>query len=150
MGTFARKFLSGLAFSVCLTGAANAADILPPIVEERVVSVAGGWYLRGDIGYDIQKTVEFSHTGVTAASGAFIDHSIDRSGSLGVGVGYEFNDWFRADVTAEFLSARVKKAEEARAEAEGSAVDDAVKLLADLVALGDEIGIPLTSRAPAP
>ena len=56
----------------------------------------------------------------------------------------------RADVTAEFLSARVKKAEEARAEAEGSAVDDAVKLLADLVALGDEIGIPLTSRAPAP
>ncbi|MBZ0216318.1 MAG: hypothetical protein K8F25_07195, partial [Fimbriimonadaceae bacterium] len=102
MGTFARKFLSGLAFSVCLTGAANSADILPPIVEERVVSVAGGWYLRGDIGYDIEKTAEFSHPGVTAANGAFIDHSIDRSGSLGVGVGYEFNDWFRADVTAEF------------------------------------------------
>lgn len=102
MGAFGKKLLSGLAVSACLTGAANAADYLPPIVEEPIPVVVGGWYLRGDIGIDVHKTATFSHSGVTAASGTFIDESIDRSGSVGIGVGYEFNDWFRADVTAEF------------------------------------------------
>jgi F-type H+-transporting ATPase subunit epsilon len=56
----------------------------------------------------------------------------------------------KSEVTSEFMGERVAKAEEARAAAEGTAVDAAVKLLADLVALGDEIGIPTTSRVPAP
>lgn len=56
----------------------------------------------------------------------------------------------RGEVSSEFLSERVAKAEAARDAAEGTAVDKATKLLADLVALGDEIGIPATSRAPAP
>lgn len=56
----------------------------------------------------------------------------------------------KADVTQEFLAERVARAEKAREAAEGSALDSATKLLADLVALGDEIGIPTTSRAPAP
>ena len=54
------------------------------------------------------------------------------------------------EVTSEFLSERVAKAEKARDEAEGDAVDGAAKLVSDLVAMGDEIGIPATSRAPAP
>ncbi len=99
MDTFGKKLLSGLVVSVGLTGAASAADILPPIVEQP--HAIGGFYLRGDIGYDIRKTASFSHTGVTAASGSFIDESIDNAGSVGVGVGYEFNDWFRADITGE-------------------------------------------------
>ena len=56
----------------------------------------------------------------------------------------------RGEVTSDFLSERIAKAEEARSAAEGTAVDAATKLLADLVALGDEIGLPTTSRAPAP
>ena len=98
MGNFGKKFLAGLAITVGMTAAASAADILPPIVEQRAV---GGWYLRGDIGYDIFKSATFSHASVSAASGSFIDESIDRTGSIGVGVGYEFNDWFRADITGE-------------------------------------------------
>ena len=104
-----KKLLSGLAFTICLTGTAGAADYLPPIIEQPVIEppvveyrAVGGWYLRGDIGYDIHKDASFSHTGTTAAGGAFIDESIDNAGSIGVGVGYEFNDWFRADLTGEF------------------------------------------------
>ncbi|MXQ08502.1 F0F1 ATP synthase subunit epsilon [Alphaproteobacteria bacterium GH1-50] len=54
------------------------------------------------------------------------------------------------EVTSEFLSERVAKAEKARDEAEGDAIDSAAKLVSDLVAMGDEIGIPASSRAPAP
>lgn len=56
----------------------------------------------------------------------------------------------RGEVTSEFLSERVAKAEAARDAAEGTAVDSAAKLLADMVALGDEIGIPVSAKAPAP
>ena len=45
------------------------------------------------------------------------------------------------EVTSEFLKERIAKAEEAKAAAEGTAVDAAAKVLADLVALGDEIGV---------
>ncbi len=104
MSIIGNKLLSGLAAAVLLTGAANAADYIPPIVEQPYIEppvVISGWYLRGDIGYDIYKDANFSHTGVTAAGGFFLDESIDRSGSIGIGVGYEFNDRFRADITGE-------------------------------------------------
>ena len=52
------------------------------------------------------------------------------------------------EVTADYLNERVAKAEKARGEAEGEAVDMAAKLVADLVAMGDELGIA-TSRASA-
>jgi len=98
MRTFGKKLLCGLATTVFLSGAANAADILPPVVEHKP---AGGWYLRGDIGYDFYKVGSFQQAGVTAASGSFISESIDRNGHIGVGAGYEFNNWFRADATFE-------------------------------------------------
>lgn len=54
------------------------------------------------------------------------------------------------EVTREFLQERIERAQKQRDAAEGSAVDEAAKLLADLVAMGDRIGIPVESRAPAP
>ena len=45
------------------------------------------------------------------------------------------------EVTADFVKERVTKAEAARDAAEGDAVDAAAKLVSDLVALGDEIGV---------
>lgn len=55
-----------------------------------------------------------------------------------------------AEVTSDFINERIAKAEEARSAAEGSAIDSAAKLVADLVALGDTIGLATQSRAPAP
>ena len=45
------------------------------------------------------------------------------------------------EVTSEFLKERVSKAEAARDAAEGEAVDMAAKLVNDLVAMGNEIGV---------
>lgn len=56
----------------------------------------------------------------------------------------------RGEVTSEFLQERIDRAQQQREAAEGSAADDIVKFLADLVAMGDRIGIPVESRAPAP
>lgn len=54
------------------------------------------------------------------------------------------------EVSADFLNARIKKAQEDRDRSEGTAVDRVSKLIADLVALGDQIGISTDARAPAP
>ena len=56
----------------------------------------------------------------------------------------------RSEVTSEILSERIAKAREDQQKSEGSAADDIAKVLADLVAVGDTIGIPVESRVPAP
>jgi opacity protein-like surface antigen len=66
----------------------------------------GGWYLRGDIGttntsgqlfqdsYNLPSTLSVEHLG----------HGFTGGTSYGLGVGYQFNNWFRADVTGEYRS----------------------------------------------
>ena len=46
-----------------------------------------------------------------------------------------------SEVTAEFVSERVAKAEAARDAAQGEAVDAAAKMVSDLVALGQDVGV---------
>jgi opacity protein-like surface antigen len=82
--------------------AANAADLALPQVQE----FAGGWYLRGDIGFSNQQVrsvnyipgpLEAPITAQTTASAGF-----DTAGIFGLGVGYQFNSWLRVDVTGEY------------------------------------------------
>lgn len=56
----------------------------------------------------------------------------------------------RSEVTSDYLAARIRRATEARDAAPQDAADMAAKFLADLVAMGDEIGLPQTSKVPAP
>ncbi len=56
----------------------------------------------------------------------------------------------RSEVTSEYLNARIAKAREEHAGKTDSAADEIAKFLADLVAMGDHIGIPVESRVPAP
>ena len=56
----------------------------------------------------------------------------------------------RSEVTQEYLDGVVSQAREARENAHPDAVDAATKLLADLVAVGDQIGIPIGSKVAAP
>jgi opacity protein-like surface antigen len=95
---------------VCvLTGASvRAADLLPPppTLEsgEEVVELGTGWYLRGDIGYvDYVKPedVGFGLPGVT-----LLDRErLDKTFSVGGGIGYQFTSWFRADLTVDYRPA---------------------------------------------
>jgi opacity protein-like surface antigen len=88
--------------------AANAADMpsLPPVymppVEE--FSAGGGWYLRGDIGMTNQQ-FKGLHQRLYDVPGTTVEANgmgWDSSMFFGLGVGYKFNDWFRADFTGEY------------------------------------------------
>ncbi|EGP10140.1 hypothetical protein CSIRO_0163 [Bradyrhizobiaceae bacterium SG-6C] len=87
-----------------ISSAALAADLPspPPMYVPPPVEDFGGWYLRGDIGFSNQKV---QHLG-NALEANLISQSqkadFNSAGIFGLGAGYRFNNWFRADVTGEY------------------------------------------------
>jgi opacity protein-like surface antigen len=79
----------------------------------RGIASAGGLYLRGDIGVGILKqkpSVEYRQNGAALvatppATLSFLDSGLDSTTFFGAGVGYQFNNWFRLDVTGEYRTA---------------------------------------------
>lgn len=90
------------------TSVAFAADMpshmapMAPPPPPPVMDIGGGWYLRGDVGASYYVDPSYSQADVTALGGRFINESLGGGGFAGAGVGYQFNDWFRADVTGEY------------------------------------------------
>lgn len=73
----------------------------PPMVDAPPVEDFGGWYLRGDIGFSNQER----RTGLRTPSYAVVvdqTSGFDTAGIFGIGVGYQFNNWFRVDVTGQY------------------------------------------------
>ena len=64
----------------------------------------GGWYLRGYIGQSNQFVNSISHPSfATAPQFTFFDKGgFDSAPFFGAGVGYQWNSWFRTDVTGEY------------------------------------------------
>lgn len=106
--------LAGAATTVvALAPAVHAADYDPPIFVEEApeyvpVEVGSGWYLRGDIGYAVSTSSpgSFDYRTFNAITGTygqstFATGSVDTSFSYGGGVGYRFNEWFRAEGVIE-------------------------------------------------
>jgi len=64
-----------------------------------VSELGSGWYLRGDVGW-----VDFSDPGrMPLGAGLPFDRvGLRETWSVGGGVGYQINSWFRADVTADW------------------------------------------------
>ena len=99
------KFLIAAGAASLLSSAAFAADmpIMPPPYVPPPVADFGGWYLRGDIGMTNQSLKDL--TLATAPFPAGFQNTgfgFDSSTSYDLGVGYRFNNWFRADLTGEF------------------------------------------------
>jgi opacity protein-like surface antigen len=101
--------IAGMA-AVLSIPAARAAD-LPPIIQQAmpvpVDDFASGWYLRGDVGIGIQDYSSFAHTQTNAAfvwpaSWNIQQKEIKDPAFIGVGIGYQFNNWLRFDVTGEY------------------------------------------------
>jgi opacity protein-like surface antigen len=96
----AASLLSSVAFAADMAIAPPPQYYAPPPVQDF-----GGWYLRGDIGFSNQSVNNIRKSDPTAYSGlnSFRETtSFDTGGIFDVGVGYRFNNWFRADVTAQY------------------------------------------------
>src|SRR6476620_4474087 len=87
-----------------LSQAAFAADmaIAPAPYAAPVVEDFGGWYLRGDIGFSNQRVDRLNNALDSTLTSSVQKNSFNTAGIFGLGVGYKFNNWFRADVTGEY------------------------------------------------
>jgi opacity protein-like surface antigen len=105
------KFLIAAGAASLLSSASFAADmpsIMPaPQYYAPPPQEFGGWYLRGDIGISNQRvrkldTPGYHDPGITVPP--TLGLGFDSAGTFDVGVGYQFNNWFRADITGEYRS----------------------------------------------
>jgi opacity protein-like surface antigen len=87
---------------------AYAADMpgLPPIYPPPIEEYASnsGWYLRGDIGMTNQqfKNLHQRLYDVPGTSVEPVGFGWDSATFFGLGAGYKFTEWFRADITGEY------------------------------------------------
>ena len=97
-----------------LSSAAFAADmqsIMPPppqqyYAPQPIAEDFGGWYLRGDIGMTNTrgKLFALAYDDVSTLSVKQLGHEFTGGTSFAIGAGYQFNSWFRADITGEYRS----------------------------------------------
>ncbi len=102
-----QAFILAGALAAGIAGTALAADMpalpAPPMVEQPAPEQFGGWYLRGDVGYGFDQLSNFSSTAATFVPGfAYGTSGIDGGAFVGGGFGYQLNNWFRGDITAEY------------------------------------------------
>jgi opacity protein-like surface antigen len=99
-----KLFLAAGAASL-LSSAAIAADMAiapPPMYAPPPAQDFGGWYLRGDIGFSNQSISKRDYYSYPSLLSLQQQSSFDTAGIFGIGVGYQFNNWFRADVTGQY------------------------------------------------
>lgn len=89
---------------------AVAADLVepqPPMVEvpQYAPVNTGGWYIRGDVDYhwSNMRGSDYITYGPPAGTGSFTTTDLNGAWSLGGGVGYKVNRYFRTDLTADYL-----------------------------------------------
>jgi len=97
---------AGAATAAVCTSAFAADMPMPPPQYQPVIEVpVGGWYLRGDVGIGIQTFATFEHAqnnpNFNFPPFPIVQQDIQDTTFVGFGVGYEFNNWLRFDVTAE-------------------------------------------------
>lgn len=97
-------------FAIALSGAAAiAADYSPPppppvYIQPPVIEHVSSWYLRGDIGITNQELDNLTNIQDVNNSVRNFGIGFDSSGLFGLGIGYNFNDWLRLDLTGEYRS----------------------------------------------
>jgi opacity protein-like surface antigen len=89
--------------------AARAADYSPPppqpiyVQPQPVIEEFSSWYLRGDIGFSNQQLGYLNNVNYSLTSFVQnVDRGFDSAPFFGIGIGYNFNDWLRFDVTGEY------------------------------------------------
>lgn len=89
-------------------GVPNAYPSYPALQPEVPVELGTGWYLRGDASFARETTPDLfgssAMAGISAPVGSQLNSAgkIRNSWSLGLGFGYQFNNWIRADLTYDY------------------------------------------------
>jgi opacity protein-like surface antigen len=101
------KYLIAAGAASLLSTAAFAADMpsIMPAPQPYYAPPAqdfGGWYLRGDIGFSNQHVDRLNNALDVNSLTSDQRLGFDTGGVFGLGVGYSFNNWFRADLTGQF------------------------------------------------
>ena len=107
MFKMSRIALAACGCVVMATPAAFAADLVPapPMPVPIPPAVTSNWYLRGDIGYSNQRVDELDNVLYdTVESLDEGDREFTGAPLAGAGLGYQWNRWFRTDVTGEYRS----------------------------------------------
>ena len=93
----AATLMSTAAFAADMAIAPPPAYAPPPVIEDF-----GGWYLRGDIGFSNQRVSRLNNVLDANNTSSRQNLAFGTAGIFGLGAGYKFNNWFRADVTGEY------------------------------------------------
>ena len=109
--------LTTIAFATCALAVISAPALAADVPQRPVPvphAVMKGWYLRGDHRTTSATAISRSHelfNVLYEGAAAFTDvNNIPcgdfdaRRATFGIGLGYRFNNWFRADVTGEYRS----------------------------------------------
>ena len=103
MGSQINLSIVGAVALLASAWSAQAADIPePPVIELPPIEKFGGWYLRGDIAYAHVDAGSVLYFQGPTRTGIFNTREIDETWMFGAGVGYQINDWFRVDWTANY------------------------------------------------
>jgi opacity protein-like surface antigen len=101
------KFSIAAGAATLFSSMAFAADL--PYVQPQYappVEDFGGWYLRGDIGFSNQSVGSIRNTNpaLNIANDLTFNETtkFDTGGTFQLGAGYQFNNWFRADITGQY------------------------------------------------
>lgn len=107
MGAFNTAALAG-ALVISATAVAMGADMPPPPMPAyppaplRGSIDASGIYLRGDVGMGVMTETKATYQNLPATTAVTYNYGdYGNVGFAGIGVGYQFNNWFRFDVTGE-------------------------------------------------
>jgi opacity protein-like surface antigen len=110
MGIFRKLAVLG-AFALLLPNAAAFAADMPeaPFVPGpkagTPVEFTSGWYLRGDVGYKIWHAPSLTFFNDAGPVVPYDNESLANTWVAGFGFGYQFNQRFRADITADYEGA---------------------------------------------
>jgi opacity protein-like surface antigen len=130
-----REFVMGSLRAILLSGAvvfgasgyAYSADLLPPAPRIEAPIAAdpdqdfSGWYIRGDMGIGLHRSAKMKGTpdplslvfpNFVPVSYNIRPAAISGSPFIGAGFGYKFNNWFRADITAEYRTSTFSSQDE--------------------------------------
>ena len=104
MGKSSKSLFIGAIASALMSGAAYSADLIPPpVVEfEPEYEIGGNLYLRGYVGFTNQEVDELSSNLLNSPGFEMLNSEFDSGGLAGGAIGYRFNEWFRADISAEY------------------------------------------------